>query len=293
MIHSMTGFGQAGASSNGISLHVECKSVNNRYLDLTLRLPAVLQQKELEMKELIQKKVGRGSLNVQVVIDKKESGRPKYAVNKSLAKGYKNLLEELREAAEVETPVTLRDLTEFDAIFSARREDEKTMKLLWDLTQQAAEKALQKLNEMRKQEGKQLLNDLLERIDHIETVMRKIKSFTKNRGEELHAQLSNRIKKTVESEKIDDERLEMEIAILIDKMDITEEIVRLQSHIKFFREALETDNAVGRRLKFLCQEMNREVNTMGSKANHSEVSQLVVQAKESLEQIREQVLNIE
>ncbi len=293
MINSMTGFGQARARSNGISLHVECKSVNNRYLDITLRLPSILQQKELALKELIQTKVGRGSLNIQVTIDKKESGKPKYAVNKNLAQGYKKLLEELRKAADIEGPVTIRDLTEFDAVFTSRQEDEETVNLFWNLTKQAVEDALVKLNEMRKQEGEQLKQDLIERVDHIELMMKKIKSHTKNRGKELHSRLSSRIQQFVESEKLDEERLEMEIAVLVDKMDITEEIVRLESHIKFFKEALEKEHSVGRRLKFLCQEMNREVNTMGSKANHSEVSQLVVQAKESLEQIREQVLNIE
>lgn len=293
MINSMTGFGQARTSSSGISLHVECKSVNNRYFDLTLRLPALLQQKELALKELVQNKIERGSLNIQVTIDKKETGKPEYAVNKALAKGYKGLLEELRKVTDIETPVTLQDLTQFESVFSTRQVDEKTVNTLWNLTRQAADKALADLNKMRAQEGEQLKKDLLERVADIETAMNKIRQFTKNRSQELHDQLLKKIENLVDSDKIDKERLEMEVAVLIDKMDITEEVVRLQSHIKFFREALETNNGVGRRLKFLCQEMNREVNTMGSKANHSQVSQLVVQAKESLEQIREQVLNIE
>lgn len=293
MINSMTGFGQARASSNGISLHVECKSVNSRYLDLTLRLPASLQSNELDLKEMVQEKVGRGSLNIQVTIDKKETGNPEYAVNKKMAKGYKALLDELKEAAGIENPVTISDLTAFEAIFSTRQEDKETIALLWKLTQQATVEALEKLNEMRRKEGEQLKQDLLERAANIEKAMDAINQFTENRSEELYDQLLKRIKNVIESDQIDDDRLAMEVAILIDKMDITEEAVRLKSHIKFFREALETDTAVGRRLKFLCQEMNREVNTMGSKANHSEISQLVVQAKESLEQIREQVLNIE
>ncbi len=292
MINSMTGFGRAQAGSNGTSVFVECKSVNNRYLDLKLNLPEMLQQKELALKELVQAKVARGSLNVQISIDK-ESGRPKYAVNKKLAKGYKKLLEELRQAADVEAPVTLRDLTEFESIFSVRREDEKTIELLWNLTRQAVDKAINKLNEMRRQEGQQLKKDLIERIDRIDVDLKKITRFTENRSEELHQQLLKKVKEVIDSDKIDEDRLEMEVAVLIDKMDITEEVVRLQSHIKFFREALEAGDSVGRRLKFLCQEMHREVNTMGSKANHSQISQLVVKVKESLEQIREQVLNIE
>lgn len=289
----MTGFGQGRASSNGISLHMECKSVNNRFLDLTCRLPSSLQPKELALKEIVQSKVGRGSLNLMISIDRKESGQPKYAVNKNLAQGYKTLLEELRQAADIETPVTLSDLTAFDAIFEARREDEETVELLWELTQQATEEALDKLNEMRRQEGEQLKQDLLKRVALIEEAMIQINEITDGRSEELNTQLLQRIQNLVDDDQIDSDRLAMEVAILIDKLDITEEVIRLKSHIKFFREAIANQNEVGRRLKFLCQEMNREVNTMGSKANNAEISQLVVQAKESLEQIREQVLNIE
>lgn len=289
----MTGFGRARASSNGILLHVECKSVNNRYLDLTFRLPDALQSKELDLKEIVQNKVERGSLNILVTIDKKETGDPKYAINEKLAKGYKQLLDELRHTTNIKAPVTLQDITAFESIFKTRREDEETVELLWQLTRQAAGEALDKLNEMRRKEGEQLKQDLLQRAADVEEAMHQINQITEGRSEELHNQLLKRIKKLVENENIDDDRLAMEAAILVDKMDITEEATRLKSHIKFFREALENDKPVGRRLKFLGQEMNREINTMGSKANHSQVSQLVVKAKESLEQIREQVLNIE
>lgn len=289
----MTGFGQARASTNGISLHVECKSVNNRYLDLTLRLPSELQQKELALKEIVQEHVERGSLNLKVSIDKKETGKPDLAINENLARGYKKLLDKLRQTTKIDQPVTLKDLTQFDDIFRPRPEDEETIQLLWKLAQEAAHEALDKLNTMRCQEGQQLKNDLVKRVNHIESSTQKINDIIENRSEKIYQRLLTRIQNVIDSDKIDDERLEMEVAMLVDKMDITEEMVRLQSHVKFFLEALEAEKPVGRRLKFLSQEMNREINTMGSKANHSRVSQLVVEAKESLEQIREQILNIE
>ncbi len=293
MISSMTGFGLGQVCSDGISLTVECKSVNNRYLDFSFRLPKILRQKELMLKEQVQSKVERGSFSLQVTVDADKTGQTEYAVDHDAAKGYKKLLEELREVAEIEEPVTIKDLMEFEAIFVSPPQEKKTIDLIWHLTQQATDDALFQLNTMRRQEGKQLQQDLYDRIEHIEQMMKSIQEITKNRAEQVRQQLLERINNLMEETKLDEERLEMEVAILVDKIDITEEIVRLQSHIKFFKEALEAENTVGRRLKFLCQEMNREVNTMGSKSNHARISQLVVQSKESLEQIREQVLNIE
>lgn len=293
MINSMTGFGSGHASSNEISLTVECKSVNNRYLDISLRLPRTLQCKELKLKELIQTKVGRGSLNLQITIDKAEKGKPDVAINKELAKGYKKLLNELRDTAEIDDSISLSDLMEFDAIFDSQTPVKEKADTLWPLILQATEDSLKELNQMRRQEGKQLQQDIYERIEHIEKMLKNIQKLIKNRAAEMHQHLLDRIQNLVDDNQIDEDRLEMEVAILVDKIDITEEIIRLQSHIKFFKEALDTDIAVGRRLKFLCQEMNREINTIGSKCNHSQISQLVVQSKESLEQIREQVFNIE
>jgi uncharacterized protein (TIGR00255 family) len=146
---------------------------------------------------------------------------------------------------------------------------------------------------MRLQEGDHLENDLLQRVGHIEKMLNIIQDKISGRAAQTKKELLERINELIDSDKIDADRLEMEVAILVDKMDITEEIVRTQSHIKFFREAVQNDKAVGRRLNFLSQEINREINTIGSKANDSEISQYVVQAKESLEQIREQVQNVE
>ncbi|WP_246068305.1 YicC/YloC family endoribonuclease [Fodinibius sediminis] len=293
MITSMTGFGRGEASSNGISITVELKTVNSRYLDISLRLPPIIQEKELTLKEQLQQHVERGKINVSVRVDKADTGQPDVTFNKNLVRGYKDLLNDLRDAADIKQPVILSDLMEFNDIFEAREEDEQTRSLIWTLTQEAAEKATAGLTQMRRQEGSQLEEDLLQRVDHIESMLNIIQEKTDGRSAVAKEQLLERIAELIDSDKIDDDRLEMEVAVLVDKMDITEEIVRTQSHLKFFREAVKNDNAVGRRLNFLSQEINREINTIGSKANSSEISQYVVQAKESLEQIREQVQNVE
>lgn len=293
MIISMTGFGRGEATSEGISITVETKSVNSRYLDVSLRLPQSIQDKELEFKEMIQEQINRGKINVNVRINKAETGEPDVKINPNLVAGYKKLLDRLRKAADISEEVTLRDLLQFNDIFVSREEDEATLELIWELTCQATREALDQLTEMRIQEGSQLEKDLLGRVNHIYEKMEIIQELTDGRAEEARDKLLERIQGLVDNDLIDKERLELEIAVLVDKMDITEELVRVQSHIKFFKEAVENKDSVGRRLNFLSQEMNREINTIGSKANSSEISQHVVQAKESLEQIKEQIQNVE
>lgn len=293
MIHSMTGFGRGEASSDGIAISAEAKSVNSRYLDISFRLPKEIQDKELALKELIQSKIIRGNINVNIRFNKAETGQPEVAVNLKLAKGYKKMLEKLRGVAQIDQEISLSDLTRFEEIFISREQDEEILKTIWALSKKAAEEALDQLIAMRAKEGKQLQKDLLQRAKDIESKMERIKTLTEGRAEDARDQLLERIRKLVDDDTLDNDRLEMEVAILVDKMDITEEIVRLKSHIKFFKEALQSEETVGRRLKFLSQEMNREINTIGSKANNPEISQHVVHAKESLEQIREQVENVE
>ncbi|MGM0545267.1 MAG: YicC/YloC family endoribonuclease [Bacteroidota bacterium] len=293
MITSMTGFGRGEASKNGITVTVELKSVNSRYLDISLRLPQSIEDKELDIKEILQRHVERGKVNVSVRVDKSDTGEPEVTFNRNLVQGYKKMLNELREAAGIEEPVTLKTFLQFNDIFETREDDEKTIKQIWDLTRIAIDKGAEELKSMRLQEGTQLENDLNQRIDHIEEMLNIVMDKVDGRSKEIKEDLIERVNELIDSDKIDADRLEMEVAVLVDKMDITEEIVRTQSHIKFFREAVNNDNSVGRRLNFLSQEINREINTIGSKANDSEISQYIVKAKESLEKIREQVQNVE
>lgn len=293
MITSMTGFGRGEASAGGITVTVELKTVNSRYLDISFRLPQSIQDKELALKELLQQYIERGKVNTSVRVDKADTGVPEITFNENLVAGYTKMLNDLRESAGIDEPVTLKNLLQFNDIFETREHDEEELKTIWELTRQSAESAAEKLLEMRRQEGRQLEDDLNKRVDHIDKMLSIIMDKIDGRSEEIKADLLDRIHELIGNDKIDDDRLEMEVAVLVDKMDITEEIVRTQSHIKYFREAVNNDQPVGRRLNFLSQEINREINTIGSKANDSEISQYVVQAKESLEQIREQVQNVE
>ncbi len=293
MIISMTGFGRGEASENGITSTVEIKSLNSRFLDLSIRLPQRLQDKELEVKELVQKTVNRGKLNITVYISESETGEPAMRIDEKKVKGYSKILNNLREAAGISDPITIKDITQFNDVFINEEEDEETIEQKWNVAEKALQQAVESLLKMRTQEGSQLKNDLVDRIEFIEDNLEIITKETAGRAEDARDKLLERINNLIEEDKIDPERLELEVAVLVDKMDVTEEIVRLRSHLKFFIEAVDQPEPAGRRLNFLTQEINRELNTIGSKANNSEIAQYVVKCKEALEQIREQVQNVE
>lgn len=293
MIISMTGFGRGEASKDGFTATVEIKSLNSRYLDISTRLPQRLQDKELEVKEQVQKKVSRGKLNITVYVTESDSGGPSIRVDAEKVKGYTEILNTLREVSGINDPISIKDLSQFGDIFINEEEDEEVIERKWEVAEEALDQAIQSLMQMRTQEGTQLKNDLVERIEFIDNKLELITSETAGRAEDTRDKLLERITNLIDEDKIDPERLEQEVAILVDKMDVTEEIVRLRSHLKFFLEAVEQPEPAGRRLNFLTQEINRELNTIGSKANNSDIAQHVVKCKEALEQIREQVQNVE
>ena len=292
MIISMTGFGRGEAAENGLNATVEIKTLNSRFLDISIRLPQQLQQKELELKELFQKSINRGKLNVNVNLTQQDNAQPSIKIDTTKVQFYANILNEVRDVAGIEESIKVKDIISFGDIFISEEEDGNEQEK-WDLVQKATFLAIENLMEMRNQEGGQLKNDLLSRIAEIEQSVSHIESVTEGRAEEIRKKLLDRIQLMVENENLDKERLELEVAILVDKMDITEETVRLAAHLKFFKEAVDQPQPAGRRLNFLTQEINRELNTIGSKANDSGIAHHVVRAKEMLEQIREQVQNVE
>jgi uncharacterized protein (TIGR00255 family) len=293
MITSMTGFGRGEANENGIRVTVEIKTLNSRYLDISTRLPQSISDKELRLKEIIQQKIKRGKVNLLVNVDKTQTGQPDITFSPDLVKSYGKMLEKLKFLANISEPILLDDLMKFDDIFIKRPEDEETIKKTWNLTRTATENALQMVVKMRQKEGDQLRNELKTQVDGIAVQLDDVIRISEERAPQALKRMKDRITTLLSDNEIDQDRMEQEIAILIDKMDIQEEVIRLQSHLKFFQEALESKESVGRRLNFLSQEINRELNTIGSKANDSEISHLIVYAKEKLEQIREQVQNIE
>ncbi len=293
MIISMTGFGRGEATENGITATVEIKSLNSRYLDLSIRLPQRLQDKELALKELVQKTINRGKLNINVHVTESDSGEPHIEVDEVKVKAYARILREVQQAAGIEGNLNVRNITGFGDVFLTKEDDEETLAQKWAVALKALHKAIENLVSMRTQEGDQLKSDLIERIESIDSNLKDIEVVTDGRVAEVRNKLRDRIQQLFDDENFDKERLETEVAVIADKMDITEEIVRMRAHLKFFIEAIEQPEPAGRRLNFLSQEMNRELNTIGSKANDSEIAHHIVRSKETLEQIREQVQNVE
>lgn len=293
MIKSMTGFGRGESSSDGFQVTVEIKTLNSRYLDVSIRLPQSIQEHEFDIKEEIQKKLSRGKVHVNVNVDKTDQLSPDITYNEELIKAYTEMLTKVKNLAGIDEPIKLKDLLRFDNIFESEEEDEEDIEVIWRCTQYALGKSIVLLNEMRQKEGEELSNDLTELIEGIAQIVETVKELSGKRAPEVREKLQTRISGMINEENIDPERLEMEVALLVDKMDINEEIIRLQSHLKFFLEALDNDEPVGRRLNFLSQEINRELNTIGAKSNDSTIAHHIVLGKEKLEKIREQVQNIE
>jgi uncharacterized protein (TIGR00255 family) len=299
MLISMTGFGRGEATStrdgSGLTATAEIRSVNSRFLETSMRLPRTLSEREFEVRELLRKGLGRGKVSLNVMLSGGDEGANiSMTVNETAAKGYFDLLDRLRTITGLTAEITLRDLTSFNDVFSNDGASGAKTAEEWELVQQAVLKAVEALNGMRKQEGAELEKDFRTRIGTLDTIVTEIEAKSADASRAEFERMKERVKELVEDPiVIKNERLELEIALLAERLDITEEIVRFRSHIKFFLEALDGSEAAGRKLNFLLQEMNREINTMGSKANDASLAHKVVAAKEELEKIREQVQNIE
>jgi uncharacterized protein (TIGR00255 family) len=289
----MTGFGRAEAAKSGITATVEVRGVNSRYLDVTTRLPRPLSQREKDIKEIVRSCVNRGNLVVSVTLEEDADGTAPITVNRAAARTYIKLLNELRKTAKIREKVRLEHLLKFSEVFEVPREEQSDARQ-WAVVEGALRKALEGFNLMRSNEGSELAKDLERRIQWMAVTVDKIEGLSRTRIPEERKRLHERIAQLMEEKAvIDQNRLELEIALLADKLDVTEECVRFRSHTKFFLEAMASPESAGRKLNFLVQEINREANTIGSKTNDSEIAHLVVQMKEDLEKVREQLQNIE
>lgn len=293
MIASMTGFGRGFAQQDGIAATVELRSVNNRYVDVSVRLPQRLSERETTVQTRLKEAFERGRIKVQVQVKKTAEVDLPVRVNREAAQAYGRLLEEARQAAGIEAPVRVEDLLRYGEVFTSAEEDPEETEHIWSVVQQALDAAIDDLQTMRLEEGRALLEDLAARTDAIEGQLVLVEERAPDRVGEARERLRERLDELLDDARIDADRLEQEIAIVADKLDITEECVRLRSHLNLFREALANDDAVGRKLNFITQEIHREVNTIGSKANDPEIARHAVQMKEEVEKIREQVQNVE
>jgi uncharacterized protein (TIGR00255 family) len=289
----MTGFGRAEVNKNGITVSTEVRSVNSRYLDVTLRLPRNFSQREKEIKDIVRSYLNRGNLNMIVKIEHDSNDIVPLKVNKAAAKSYYKLLNEIRKSVKLREHVKLEHLLTFSDVLEPVDEEE-TDETEWELLQDSVRQALESLNAMRTQEGSELAADLEKRIRWMDETLNEVEKLSKERIPEERKNLHERIAELVADKfVIDQNRLELEIALLVDKLDVTEECVRYRSHNKYFLEALNKNEAAGRKLNFLVQEMNREANTIGSKSSDATIAHLIVGLKEELEKIREQLQNIE
>lgn len=292
MIISMTGYGRGEISADGVTVTVELRSVNNRFLEISTRMPRELNPRENDMREVVRRTLNRGKIHLNVSIDKQSSAVQEINVDADVVNAYKDALDQIRKVAKIKESVTLSHLLHFsDNIMGAAGNGESNDH--WDLVAQALEVAVTDMDQMRRNEGRELGNDIRNRIAAIDAMVDQVEQISKTRIPQERQRLRDRIAQLFENDEIDEQRLEFEIVMLADKLDITEECVRYRSHSKYFIEAVKGPEPAGRKLGFLLQEINREVTTIGSKANDPEIAHLVVQAKEELEKIREQVQNIE
>ena len=291
MILSMTGYGKGTAVNGKIRVEVEVKSVNSRFLDIITKLPSSVMNKEYELREQIKNKVNRGKITVFVQIKRNDSENQDIIANKEKLKKYLLFIKELKKTAKITEKIKLEHILYNKELFEAG-EIEFTEED-FNVVKKALDSALDELLIMKKNEGKELANDCKKRIDIIENKLAEIEAESKSSVKEYFEKLKEKVKLLVEDITFEKDRLEMELAIIADKAEITEECVRLRSHIKFFLSSLEQDNEPGRKLNFLLQEMNRETNTISSKTISTFITHNSVFIKEEIEKIREQIQNIE
>jgi uncharacterized protein (TIGR00255 family) len=293
MLISMTGYGKAELLEKGSKYFVEVRSVNSRYSEISLKCPKYIYSREYEIRDIVKQKISRGKVNLLIMKDESDNSNHEVSLDTDGLKQQVSIIKEIRKKIGSKEKIKLDHILAFSEYYIKDNEeavDEEEFKMVCGLIN----KALDEMIDMKKREGSFLEKDILERITQIENETEAIIELGRSRvaeekrifGEKLNAFLTDR-------SIIDDKRLEFEIMLLVEKMDITEECVRLNSHLEFFRDSVSSPENVGRRLNFLLQEMNREINTIASKASDANISQKVSLLKEELEKIREQIQNIE
>lgn len=291
MILSMTGFGKGKAGNKNLNVEVEAKSVNSRFLDISLRVPYALAEKESEFKEIIKSKIKRGKVTVSIQIKRNGLEIENLALDNEKLKSYLQILKSIKKNAKISEKIKLEHILMNKDLLTLP--DFSVSEVEFDLVIFALEQALDDLLTMKKKEGKELAKDLLTRINTIEQKLSEIENEAQASVKEYFEKFKERIKLLIENITQFNDRLELELAVIAEKAEITEECVRLRSHLKFFRDSLEKDTEPGRRINFLCQEMNREANTISSKTVSTSITHNTVYIREEIEKIREQIQNIE
>lgn len=291
---SMTGYGRAEGMCEEKKVVVEIRSLNHRYLEVSLRLPAFLFPWELEIKKRITERFSRGKIEATVRMEAQEGGEGpgRMVLNLPLLQQHHALLLELKEVFHLDGAVTLPMLAGLREAF-VTIENGTPRENMWRDLEPILEEAMSMLTAMRQREGDMLWQDMMMRIQLIQVQMEAIRKRSPDVVIEYRQRLQDRVRELTNSLDVDESRLSLEVAIMADKMDITEEIVRFASHLDQFRELVNSKDAVGRKVDFLIQELNREVNTIGSKSADTDIAKRVIEIKSELSKLREQVQNIE
>lgn len=292
MVKSMTGYGRARKTLNGRDITVEVRSVNNRYLDCTVKMPRAYIFAEDAIKSCVQKAISRGKVDVFLTIDSSGAEETVVTVNDALAKSYYNALCHLKETLSLEGEVSAATIAKFPDVLTVTKAEEDLESMAADLVA-VVEESLNAYNAMRAIEGEKLAQDVASRVSTIEQVVGKVEERSPQTVAAYREKLLGRMQEVLQSASVDENRILTEAAIFADKTAVDEETVRLRSHIAQLRTMLQSDEPVGRKLDFLIQEVNRECNTIGSKCNDLSIAQDVVNMKAEVEKIREQVQNIE
>ena len=289
----MTGFGKAEGTFDEKNYSIEIRSVNSRYCEVSFKYPKSFSGKELELKEIIRKKISRGKIFAILNVDGNNGVNNLTSLNKESIKAYVDFLKSVRKAIGSKEKIKLEHIIHFTDLLKSEGEGDVS-KDEFEFVYKLLNDAIDDLKAMKIKEGEYLKSDTMKRINILEKENDELYEFCKNRLSLERGKFNEKVLSLLEDKSvIDEKRLELEVVLLVEKMDFTEECIRLKSHLKYFRDFIETDEYAGRRLNFLLQEMNREINTMSSKAMDAVVSQKVSLLKEELEKIREQIQNIE
>ena len=287
----MTGYGIAQLENNSLSIVVEVKSLNSKYLDTVIKLPKVFFDKEVEVKKIASEKLERGKVSVNISYERKDTEVARISINSKLLKSYYQEIKQIATSLEVDSTGIFRMVMEFPEVMRTEEPKDK-LQDDWKRVKDTVLEAMVKCDEFRVTEGATLKNMLVVYIDRIDNYLSKVNKLDPHRTESIKKRLLKHMEEISENEKFDNNRFEQEMVYYIEKLDISEEKVRLKSHLDFFLETLNEGESQGKKLSFLSQEMGREINTIGSKANDAEIQKLVVGMKDELEKIKEQLQNV-
>lgn len=292
MVKSMTGFGKTTVETGNKKIVIEIKSLNSKQLDLNIKIPNLFKEKEMEIRYMVKEQLDRGKVDLNIYYDTTSEGDRDVSVNSPTVIKYFNQMIEVTDQLgfDPDKNALLQTVMRFPDSLQVKSEELEEAE--WSTLRDGIGRALEEINKFRMQEGKALIKDIIHRIELIQQLAADVPQFEVKRVEVIRQKLQDKINEWTEIQCVDQNRLEQELIYYLEKLDITEEKVRLANHCKYFLETIEKEDAPGRKLGFISQEIGREINTMGSKANDHDIQKLVVRMKDELEKIKEQVLNV-